>query len=334
MVHSTRLLTQLSQELKSQALAIAPTRENHHKLAGEVRAFQEVEVFPSSGHAGKQDSFRIGAWNLERCKYPVQSADLLRQAGVDFALLSEMDYGMARSGNINTARQVAELLGHGYAFAVEFVELGQGNMQETILFQNKINQESFHGNAVTSKIQFSDPQVVHLGEPGLWFSLDWHHRRLGGRMAVGVSVELEGQLVQLVSAHLENLSTPQERRDQIDQILLYLGNSTAPAVLAGDLNTAALPDPEQGTMWFDHPEQFEPLFAAMSEAGFTWISANTPDPTRRIIDDGRPKPLRRRIDWMFVRGLEAGNPRTWAAVSPCGTVLSDHELITVDVRLA
>ena len=105
------------------------------------------------------------------------------------------------------------------------------------------------------------------------------------------------------------------------------------AVVAGDLNTAALPDPraEPDLGWFEHPEAREPLFAAMRDAGFDWRRCNAPDQTRRAIPDGRPAPLVKRIDWFFTRGVEASHPRTWAAVDDGGAPLSDHEMITVDI---
>jgi endonuclease/exonuclease/phosphatase family metal-dependent hydrolase len=244
-----------------------------------------------------------------------------------------MDYGMARSGNINTTRYIAEQLGSGYAFAVEFVELGLGNDQETALFKGQTNSHGYHGNAIISSRQFRDPQVIPVGEPGSWFSHDWHHRRLGRRNGVMVTVELDGVPIKLISVHLENLSTPDQRRDQMLRILEHL-DTNEPAVIAGDLNTSALPDMSAESDWYNKASDYEPLFEMMSRSGFDWKKVNTPDQTRRIINDGRPLPLPRRIDWFFVRGFQASNPITWPAESENGLVLSDHELITVDLSLS
>lgn len=333
MHHSVTDLPPLAGDMERFALDGPPTRDHHDRVAADVAALQCLEILPSPrpGNRPVQPTLRLAAWNLERCKYPAQSAALMRQAGVDVALVSEMDHGMARSGNINTTRHVASQLGAGYAFAVEFVELGLGNPQETERFAGRANSHGYHGNAVISSLPFRDPRIVSVGDPGSWFSLDWHHRRLGRRNGVMVTVDLDGAPVTLVSVHLENRSTPSERRDQMRRLLDAI-DADAPAVIAGDLNTSALPAPVSDSDWFARAAAYEPLFDLMSSAGFGWKEANTADQTRRIIDDGRPLPLARRIDWFFVRGLQASNPVTWPAEAD-GQVLSDHELITVDVRL-
>jgi endonuclease/exonuclease/phosphatase family metal-dependent hydrolase len=82
-----------------------------------------------------------------------------------------------------------------------------------------------------------------------------------------------------------------------------------------------------------NPEKHEPLFALFKKAGFDWVSANTPEQTRRISYDGRLKPRLCRLDWLFVKGLRVSNPRTWPAVDSENRALSDHELITADLEL-
>ena len=126
-----------------------------------------------------------------------------------------------------------------------------------------------------------------------------------------------------------------DRRRAIEQVLAGLESCAPglPAVVAGDLNVAEMPDPEHEAdrEWFERPETREPLFAALRDAGFAWRAANAPDQTRRVIPDGRPPPKARRIDWFFTRGLTASRPKTWTAVDPEGHPISDHELITVDI---
>ncbi len=242
---------------------------------------------------------------------------------------------MARSGNRHTTRDLAESLGAGYAFGVEFVELGLGFGREIIDHAGLDNAGSLHGNAVVSAVTMRDPVPDPARPGGDWFGLDWHHRRIGGRMALGVTVDLERGPVAMVSLHLENRSSPADRRRAIEHVLAGLEACAPglPAVVAGDLNVAEMPDPahEPDLDWFERPETREPLFAALREAGFDWRAANTPDQTRRLIPDGRPPPKARRIDWFFTRGLTASRPRTWAAVDATGQPLSDHEMITVDI---
>ncbi len=318
-----------------------PTPPRHDALAARVPALRLVEARQPAPRPGRvspfggarpADRLRAAAWNLERCPRVEASAALLRRAGVDVALLSEMDLGMARSAHRHTARDLADLLGAGHAFGVEFVELGVGIGSEIARFAGRANTAALHGNALVSALPFRDPFIVRLDRGGAWFGLDWHHRRLGGRIAVGALVDMARGPVLVVSVHLENRSTPAERCAAMEGLLAALP-SGIPAIVAGDLNTSALPELSTGTSraWFERPESAEPLFGAMREGGFDWLRCNAPDQTRRIIPDGRPAPGVRRVDWFFTRGLDVSSPRTWAAVDDDDGPLSDHELITVDI---
>ena len=323
----------LDPALLHEAAAGDPTPPRHDALVARVPALRLVEARqPALPPRLLPDRLRVAAWNVERCLHVEASAALLRRAGADVALLSEMDLGMARSGHRHTTRDLADGLGAGHVFGVEFVELGLGFGSEIARFAGRSNTGALHGNAVVSALPFRDPFVVRLDRGGAWFGLDWHHRRLGGRIAVGATVDLARGPVLVVSVHLENRSTPAERCAAMERLLAALAPGT-PAVVAGDLNTSALPDlsAETGRGWFERPEAAEPLFGAMREAGFDWLRCNAPDQTRRIIPDGRPTPAVRRIDWLFTRGLDASSPRTWAAVDDEGLPLSDHEMITVDI---
>ena len=51
------------------------------------------------------------AWNLERGVHLDAAIDILRERAVDVVLASELDVGMARSGNRHTAAELAGALG-------------------------------------------------------------------------------------------------------------------------------------------------------------------------------------------------------------------------------
>ena len=311
----------------------AATRARHDALVARIPALGLIEARQAPGPVEPPPAtLRVAAWNLERCTAVEASAALLARSGAGVALLSEMDLGMARSGNRHTTADLAAALGAGHAFGVEFVELGAGFGREIERFGGDANAGALHGNALVSRLPFRDVFVVPLDAGGAWFGLDWHHRRIGGRMAIGATVDLAAGPVLMVSVHLENRSTPEERRAAMARLAAALPPG-APAVVAGDLNGAALPRGEarEGSDWFARPAVHEPLFAAMAEAGFDWRACNTPDQTRRAVPDGRPAPWVQRIDWFFTRGVAASAPRTWPAVAPDGAALSDHELITVDI---
>ena len=261
-------------DVLAEAATGANHQDHHDAAAGRIPALHQIELRqPAAAHATPV-TLRVAAWNVERCQHGAASGALLRRAGGSVALLSEMDLGMARSGNRHTTRDLAESLGAGYAFGVEFVELGLGFGREIIDHAGLGNTGSLHGNAVVSAVTMRDPFLIPLDRGGDWFGLDWHHRRIGGRMALGVTVDIARGPVALVSLHLENRSSPAERCRAIEAVLAGLDACAPglPAVVAGDLNVAEMPDParEPDLGWFENPETREPLFAALRGAGFAW----------------------------------------------------------------
>jgi hypothetical protein len=106
------------------------------------------------------------AWNAERCKRVEAAAGLLAPTGADAILLSEMDWGMARSGQRHATRELAAALGCGYVFAVEFLELGLGNEAERARHAGEANAVGYHGGAILSRHPLLEPALVRLGGDG------------------------------------------------------------------------------------------------------------------------------------------------------------------------
>ena len=75
------------------------------------RAEQAIELVPPPQLQPLGNRVRIAAWNAERCKYLPESAVLLEGIGADIVLLTELDIGMARSGNRHTVRELARKMG-------------------------------------------------------------------------------------------------------------------------------------------------------------------------------------------------------------------------------
>ncbi len=152
------------------ALAEAATgandRAHHDAVASRLPALHQIEIRQPRAAAAAPATLRIAAWNVERCQHGPASAALLRRTGASVALLSEMDLGMARSGNRHTTRDLAESLGAGYAFGVEFVELGLGFGREITDNAGLRNAGSLHGNAVVSAVTMRDPVVIPLDRAG------------------------------------------------------------------------------------------------------------------------------------------------------------------------
>jgi hypothetical protein len=119
-----------SQQLLAEARRVTASRAEHDRFAGSLPCLHAIELVPPPQPQPLGNRLRIAAWNAERCKYLPESASLLAGIGADVVLLTELDIGMARSGNRHTVRELAHMLGAGYAFGVEYVELGLGDDRE------------------------------------------------------------------------------------------------------------------------------------------------------------------------------------------------------------
>lgn len=274
-------------------------------------------------------SLTVAAWNIERCKRVPEAAQLLRTSGADIVLATEMDHGMARSGQRHTTRDLAGALGMGYAFGVEFVELGTGDPYETGLFADIPNTHGLHGNAILSRYPMENVALLPLEASGQWFTgtpKNDGQFRIGGRMAMAAQI---GD-VTFVSVHYESESDAAGRADQTRRLLALVAQlyGDGPCVIGGDLNTAAFSRHRlSGTETLDDPATLEPCFAAFAEAGFDWRTANAPGITTRAAPGKSVQYPLKKLDWLFVRGLSASQPAILPAICDRGDYLSDHEAI-------
>ncbi|MEO1536244.1 MAG: endonuclease/exonuclease/phosphatase family protein [Pseudomonadota bacterium] len=329
---TTTSLRTPSHEARHAAAAGPRAPQEHDALLNTWPCLTHVEVSQPSTSPFPQ-TLTVAAWNIERCKRVEETADILRASGAEIILATEMDHGMARSGQRHTTRDLAEALDVGYAYGVEFVELGTGDPYETSLFADAPNAHGLHGNAVLSRYPMEKVALLPLDAGGKWFTgtpKNDGQFRIGGRMAM--AAQIGG--ITFVSVHYESESDADGRADQtrrmLDLIAAEYGDG--PCVIGGDLNTAAFSD-KYLTMTdiLAIPAEIEPSFAAFAEAGFSWQGCNVPGITTRAAP-GRPVryPLKK-LDWLFVRGLTASNPAVTPAICDRGDYLSDHELITAQL---
>ena len=124
----------------------------HDQLLKEIPMFEEMEEMPPKlPPPPPAESVCVTAWNTERCKFLPPSGTLLDRSGGDIHLLSELDYGMARSGQGHKTRDLADRIGCGYLFGLEFLELGIGDEREQVLYRGQENDVGYIGNAILSK---------------------------------------------------------------------------------------------------------------------------------------------------------------------------------------
>ena len=184
----------------------------HRRFFSQLPALQEIEMGGAAPVRERADGpVRVAVWNVERLRHVEAVAGMLTRHRPDVTLLSEVDKGMARSGNRHGLADLAGRLGHHYAYGVEFVELGLGDETRFPPMAASGTALGFHGNAVTSAIRLHRPFLVRLDADGGWFGPERGQQRVGGRMAIGAQIELAGRPVTVVSVHLESNSSPDER---------------------------------------------------------------------------------------------------------------------------
>lgn len=298
--------------------------------------------------------FTAAVFNIERGAYLKQILSyfqyhiLLKNVDVIFA--NEVDCGMARTGSLDIPLEIAKALDMNYAYAVEFLSLevcrdGAGS----------------HGNAIFSRFPLSRVKTVRLPIKYEWFYWEGE-RRLGTRCAVFAEIEpAPGKKMGLVSVHLENRTTGQGRREQMEFLLneidLHFGKGI-PVLLGGDLNTLCFDgkDRSAGTgisYLADHPGDqlrhlgqvpaWEPLLDYAASRGFSYKDCNILEkPTcRDAIKDGRTVLFN--LDWFLCRGASCSDPERVESIfrrhslvdappevfSYYGQELADHDIVLI-----
>ena len=222
----------------------------------------------------------------------------------DLILANELDDGCARSGNKNTARELAKAFGLNYAWGLEFIEL-----------VNDENEKGFHGNAVFSRWPIRRAGGIRLPEEYNWY-FD-RQRRIGGRLAVFAELDVGGKPLGAVSIHLENRTHGEGRLHQMQTILEAVRRELPdmPLILGGDLNTNTFDgrdkedindiaaSPEMRRRCLEDVFDFEPLLPLAAGEGYQIVPGEPKLTRRKPMPDGSFLPLR--LDWIMVKGVRA-----------------------------
>jgi len=342
-------IPEVSRARRREILALPPHPQLHEELllALGFDAALEVEA-PPRADPRLADCLRVVAWNAQRCRDPDAAAAMLGATGGGIFLLSELDFGMARSQQRHTARELATRLGCGYAFGVEFLELGLGDAHERAAHAGEENSAGYHGGAILSPGALAGASLARIERGGRWFDGALGERRVGGRVAVLCRLPIGGCLVAFAAVHLESHSDPDERAAQLETVFAAIDEFApgAPALVGGDVNThslgrAELSDREllaralaADPTRLAEPIRHEPLFALADRRGYDWRGCNAlGTSTERRARSGESLRGTLALDWFFARGLELSEPAVIAAVDPAtGAALSDHEAIAVTIR--
>jgi len=319
-------LTPVPMEARRGFLTLPPTREAHIEAHASVVAFHQVELHQPSP-ATMPDTIRITAWNLERCLYPEEAARILQRHGVTLALLTEMDVGVLRTGQAHTIGRIAERLGQGYCYGLEFLELVPMEPPAGFARHGSDNSEGYHGNGMVSAYPIGFPMVIRLDEEADWYAAPaGRQRRIGNRMAVAATFGTGGTRFVACSVHLENRTDGIGRAAQMRTLLDALDAYAEglPVVIGGDLNTHVGPG--------GYADASEPLFATAAARGYDWSACNLARPTTRVSTWSQSEGVRQ-LDWFCTRGLRVSDPEVVAALGEDGSVLSDHEMLLLTLKL-
>lgn len=314
-------------DLRARILAGARDAATHRTLMGEMAAMTCLETQDAPAPAALGADITVAAWNLERCLDVDGSADLLRAQAPDVVLLSEMDSGMARTAQRNTTRDLAAALGMGYAYGLEFYEIGLGSPSELGFCQEDHNAAGWHGNAVLFRAAPLRLALVRLDDHGHWYrpdcGADPGQPRVGGRNAIIAVLAGETGPTCVVSTHLESNAGAAHRQSQMDRLIAAIDAVIAefgdmPVVIGGDLNTG------NGAMksWRE-----ETLFESSARHGFCW-DGNPDGMTTRPSRITRHPERQYKLDWFAHRGVDMTEGAIIASLDPAGLALSDHDLIT------
>jgi endonuclease/exonuclease/phosphatase family metal-dependent hydrolase len=278
------LTTRLCDEGSTPPDMLANPWDLHCKTSSGRGALVDENAVPSE--------LRVVEWNIEFGTELAGVTDWLQNdpelSQADVILLAEVDRGCNRSMGVDVARTLGEALGMDWVFGVEFVEASQGGCEE--------------GNAILSRYALGNPMhqfhsVGSYERDGLFAPYDWAldpgEPRTGRRSFVGADVKVAGGLMRLVSAHLENKSSPEERAGEIDEIVDSV--DAAPrlrSIVAGDFNVF----PDLADLIIDAP-----LFDRLAGACFVHPHADMPQEERKTKTG-----LGYQIDFAFVRGATPG----------------------------
>ena len=212
-----------------------PAREQGRKPGVEHCALTNVRA---SANETERTQIKALAWNIERGTRFDGILDALKNNAqikdADVLLLTELDHGMARSGNRFVARELALELKLNYAFAPVYIALQKGSGVEE--FAPGENTNSIHGLALFSKYPILDAHAVPLpnGKDKMWGK----EKRIGHLRALIADIDHPAGGFRAVTVHLDAHCSRAHRRRQMTIILDHLETlPPLPTLIGGDWNT-------------------------------------------------------------------------------------------------
>jgi len=211
-------------------------------LAGEIDTCLHAagEVYaPAAPVKRPTKEIKAVTWNIERGKNFNSILRILQThedlKGADLYFLTEVDWGMVRSGNRNVAVELGERLGLYAYFAPSYFNFTIGHGSERHLSGR--NTVGLHGKAILSRYPLTDLRASSIANATN--ILTSKESRLGQKRSLIGHLEIAGTQLALACIHLDAFSSPRMRARQIEEAVapLLRGTERAPALIAGDWNT-------------------------------------------------------------------------------------------------
>ncbi len=193
---------------------------------------------PTPSEHAETLALRALAWNIERGNRFEGIIEALKNQeqlnNKDVYILTELDYGMARSGNRFVAQEIADELKLNYAFAPVYVALQKGSGVESEMEGE--NTRSIHGLSMFSPWPMTNVHAVPLpnGKDKMWGK----EKRLGYLRALFADIEHPSGTFRAVTIHLDAHCSRAHRVAQMKLILDHLDTlPSIPTLIGGDWNT-------------------------------------------------------------------------------------------------
>lgn len=315
-----------SQEERKSFISLEKTPAVHAAVLASLACMNTVRIGGATAKTGALSfPFTVAAWNLERCLFPEEAAAKLRTTEAPLVLLSEMDYGMARTEQRDPTAVIAGELAMNYAHGVEFLELSLGSEIERSYCRDDFNEKGFHGNALMASVALTDAFLFRLPGEAVWFNDDNEQPRVGDRCAVGAIVETEAGPFVAVSVHLESVATAAYRERQtatlIDAVEAFAPG--LPILIGGDLNTGNHTGGDFST---------DTLFAMAESRGFECHGGPLDQTSTRPSLITRFPDRAMKLDWFLSRGLKISESHLVSSLNEDGKPLSDHDMIVCTIE--
>lgn len=283
--------------LKFESTAEMHVSDLYRKIRPDVERIMNAVLVESFAPAveSEQDKVSALAWNIERGIQFDGILDALKRheqlKDKDLLILTELDYGMARSGNRFVAQEIAHELGLNYAFAPVYIPLQKGSGVESEM--DGENTVSIHGLAMFSRFPMKNVHAIPLpnGKDKMWGK----EKRIGYLRAIVADIKHPAGEFRAVTIHLDAHCSRAHRALQIKIILDHLDTlSPLPTLIGGDWNTTGF-NSQSSTRaimgyWrrvfmgpknvalnhLPHPERFfeKALFTGLEKRGFNFRELN------------------------------------------------------------